>query len=96
MVTADERHSFGVADFEGEEEEERLDAVEAAVDKVACRATFSAKTGLTNDRPTHEEIVRFWAWPADLEELHHVPKLAVYVPAYLQPCVISRVRPSTR
>jgi hypothetical protein len=37
VVAADERHAVGVADFEGEEEEEGLDRVEAAVDKVALK-----------------------------------------------------------
>ena len=32
---------------------------------------------------THEEIVGLRTGPADLEELHHVPELAVYVAAYL-------------
>lgn len=33
---------------------------------------------------THEEVVRVRTEPADLEELHHVPELAMNVPAYLQ------------
>jgi hypothetical protein len=28
---------------------------------------------------THEEVVRVWIWPANLEQLHQVVKLAVYV-----------------
>ena len=38
VVAADEGHALGVADLEGEEEEEGLDGVEAAVDEVACGA----------------------------------------------------------
>ena len=45
---------------------------------------------------THEEVICFWTRPTDLEQLHHVPELPVYVSAYLPSYVIHRVRPSTR
>jgi hypothetical protein len=35
MVPADEGNAIGVADFEAEKEEEGLEGVEAAIDKVA-------------------------------------------------------------
>jgi hypothetical protein len=36
VVSADERYAIGIPDFEEQEQEERLDRVETAVDKVAC------------------------------------------------------------
>lgn len=43
MVTADKGHAFRIADFEGKEKQERFNAVEPAIDKVACGATLSNK-----------------------------------------------------
>jgi len=38
VVSADESHAVGIADFEAEEEEEGLEGVEAAVDEVALKS----------------------------------------------------------
>ena len=47
VVATDEGDALGVADFEGEEEEEGLDAVEAAVDEVAWRAAGVSVLGMS-------------------------------------------------
>ena len=45
VVPADQRQPVRVADFEAEEEEEGLERVEAAVDKVACAARLAGERG---------------------------------------------------
>lgn len=90
VVPPDERDPVGVAHFVREQQEEGLDGVEPAVDEVACVCEMGGcEQGRTGRKKreegrTHEEVVRVRTEPADLEELHHVPELTMYIPAYLQ------------
>lgn len=89
VVPPDERDPVGVAHFVGEQQEESLDGVEPAVDEVACVCAVGAceygrRRRKEREGRTHEEVVRVRTEPADLEELHHIPELAMNVPAYLQ------------
>lgn len=89
VVASDERDAVRVADLVSEQEKECLDGVEATVDKVACRDGGNREyvrqaDGRRNDLTrTHEEIVRFWTKPANLEEFHHIPELSMNVTTYL-------------
>jgi hypothetical protein len=37
-----------------------------------------------NPAPTHEDVRRIWAMPSDLEQLHEVKELSMYISAYLR------------
>jgi hypothetical protein len=82
VVAADERDSVGVSYFETEEEEERLERVEAAVNKVACPFVSSSDDASVVSH-THEEVVCVWDIAANAEQLHEVMKLTVNISAYL-------------
>jgi hypothetical protein len=92
MVAADEGDAIRVADLEQEQEEKRLDRVEAPVDKVALEtrsgrrargASEAAKGrgGAVTERVSahHEEIGRARTLAAMPEQLHQVKELAVDV-----------------
>ena len=49
------------------------------VDKVTCHGVGTIRGCDLKHARTHEEVVCLRTRPADLEELHHVPELAVYV-----------------
>jgi len=97
VVAADEGHAVRVPHLEGEEEEERLDRVEAAVDVVTCARSasqlgrFCVSRREREGERTEEEVVGVGALAADAEELEEVPELAMDVAADLRAggCTVS-------
>jgi hypothetical protein len=82
VVATKDGYALGVADFEGNEQGDGLDGEIATVNVIACQelAVSSWMGTRSSGGPlTHEEVVRIWIWPANLEQLHEVVKLAVYV-----------------
>jgi hypothetical protein len=92
VVAADEGDAIRVADLEQEQEEKRLDRVEAPVDKVALEtrsgrrargaseaAIGGAGAGAQGASAHHEEIGRARTLAAMPEQLHQVKELAVDV-----------------
>lgn len=85
MVAAYESYSVGIADFQEEEEGEGLDGVEASVDKVAWVKTRDQHMRLRRyGRLTHKDVVCFGTETPNLEQLHQVEELSMYVSAYLK------------
>lgn len=83
VVAADEVHALRVAEFEADEEGDRFDAEEAAVDVVAWKEGI-VRGGRWWDIvvlawPTEEEVVGVWTIASNLEYLNHVEELAMNV-----------------
>ena len=57
VVPAQQRDAVGVADFEREQQQEGLDAVEAAVDKVAQKEVVVLGDGAADLKELHEVVV---------------------------------------
>lgn len=83
MVAADEGNAIWVANLETQKEEERLERIEAAVDKVALELLVEWPKRLRNVL-THEQVVGVGNIATDAEQLHQIVKLAVYVTTYLE------------
>lgn len=92
MVAANERYSVWVSDFEAQQEEERFERVEAAVDEVTCKVVSrGVLDGVNWYVHTHEKVVRVWDVSSDAKQFHKIVELSVDVTAYLlkqcdQPC----------
>lgn len=66
MVTADERDAVGVSNFEREEQQEGLDAVESAVDEVAQKQVRRVRHLAAHFEQLHQIVVLTVNVAADL------------------------------
>jgi len=87
MIAADECHAVGVSYFKAKKQEEGLERIETAIDKIAYAAVsiknHRGKRTQERVRLTHEEIVGVGHVAAHPKQFHEVVELAVNVAAYL-------------
>ena len=80
VVAAQDGDALGVADFERDEKRHRLDGEVASVDVVALDlSVFRCIWECVVCRLTHEEVVGVGIRATDLEQLHQVVELSMYI-----------------
>jgi len=80
VVSTEDGDALGITDFEGDKEGDCLDGEVPTVDVITYSAG-SATMRFENPAPlrTHEEVVGVGVRSANLEQLHEIVKLAVYI-----------------
>lgn len=80
MVTPKNGDALREANFQSDQEGNSLNGIVATVNVVACISRSAQGTSIRRNLIlTHEEIVGVWIWSANLEELHQIVELAMYV-----------------
>ena len=80
MITPKDGDALRKANFQSDQEGNSLNGIVATVNVVACIYGSAQGTRICRSLIlTHEEIVGVWIWSANLEELHQIVELTMYV-----------------